>query len=297
MAADTTHPSSNTSGAAELASARRRLVDGSVAQALESAPASDIVRWAAATFGSGITFATGFGVEGCVLIDLMSQAGARIDLCTLDTGVLFPQTYALWKNLETRYQVTIRGVLPELTLEQQALQMGAALWKTDPDRCCEVRKVRPLRQALAPFDAWVTAIRREQSAARKNAAVVEWDEKFGLWKVNPLVTWSTKDVWDYVHKHDVPYNPLHNEGYPSIGCEPCTSPVQPGEDARAGRWRGRGKNECGLHTPAADSSGVHAGSTGAAGGGAATNASGRTNSPTAPASESRAVVSVSTSSL
>lgn len=218
------------------------------ADQLEGRSAEDILAWAAARFGGKLTFATGFGAEGCVIIDLIARAGLPIDLFTLDTGVLFPETYELWKTLEANYGVTIRPVRPEQTIHAQALVHGPRLWERDADRCCELRKIRPLRAALAPFDAWITAIRRDQTAERASARVVEQDGKFGLVKVNPLVAWTRDDVWTHIHAFDVPYNPLHDRGYPSIGCEPCTSAVSDGEDPRAGRWRGAAKKECGLHT-------------------------------------------------
>jgi len=187
-----------------------------------------------------LTFATGFGAEGCALIDMIARAKLPIDMFTLDTGVLFPETYELWQRLEDKYGIAIRAVKPELALEAQ--------WTRDPDACCENRKVKPLRAALAGFDAWITAIRRDQTPERANAQVFERDAKFGLWKVNPLVAWTHDDVWGYLYANDVPYNPLHERGYPSIGCQPCTSAIIPGENLRAGRWRGSAKKECGLHT-------------------------------------------------
>ena len=216
---------------------------------LEGASAGEILLWASQHLPK-LTFATGFGAEGCVLIDMIARAGLPIDLFTLDTGVLFPETYALWKQLEERYGVTIRSVTPQQTIEAQALTLGPALWSRDPDRCCELRKIRPLRAALAGFDGWITAIRREQTPERAQAQPVEKDGKFGLIKVNPLVAWKHDDVWAHIYENDVPYNPLHERGYPSIGCSPCTSAVQPGEDPRTGRWRGAAKTECGLHAQA-----------------------------------------------
>jgi phosphoadenylyl-sulfate reductase (thioredoxin) len=218
---------------------------------LEGRPAATILEWAADRFSPGITFATGFGVEGCVLIDLIARRNLPIDIFTLDTGLLFPQTYALWEQLERRYRITIRPVRPGLSVEAQAEQVGAQLWDSNPDRCCEIRKVLPLRWALTGFKAWVSAIRRDQTPDRLGARVLERDQRFGLVKVNPLASWTSADVWSYVRKHHLPYNPLHDQGYPSIGCIPCTSPVLEGEDPRAGRWRGRAKKECGLHARAA----------------------------------------------
>jgi phosphoadenosine phosphosulfate reductase len=218
----------------------------SAAETLEHEDAAAILRWAARRIGK-LTFATGFGAEGCVVIDLIAREQLPIDLFTLDTGVLFPETYALWRRLEHRYGITIRGVTPDLTIPAQALVHGPKLWERDPDRCCELRKIGPLRRALDGFDAWITAIRRDQTPERANAAVVEHDRKFGLVKVNPLVRWTHDDIWAHIYANDVPYNELHERGYPSIGCAPCTSPVQSGEDARSGRWRGSAKRECGLH--------------------------------------------------
>jgi phosphoadenosine phosphosulfate reductase len=213
----------------------------------EGAPPEVTLATAARLFPGRFTFATGFGVEGCVLIDLVARHGLPVDLFTLDTGVLFPETVDLWRRLEARYGVTIRAVRPERSVEEQAALEGPALWSRAPDRCCELRKMAPLRAELTRFDAWASAIRREQTPDRAEAKPFERDGKFGLVKVNPLVAWTAKDVWRHVHAHDVPYNPLHDQGYPSIGCAPCTSPVAAGEDPRAGRWRGSAKTECGLH--------------------------------------------------
>lgn len=198
-------------------------------------------------------FATGFGAEGCVLIDLIAREGLAIDVFTLDTGVLFPETYDLWHRLEAKYGIEIRGVTPMQTLEEQAHAYGSALWEREPDRCCELRKVEPLRFALRGYDSWITAIRREQTAARANAQPVERDTLHGLRKINPLVAWTHDEVWAHIYANDVPYNALHERGYPSIGCAPCTSPVIPGENLRAGRWRGTQKTECGLHLRKAES--------------------------------------------
>lgn len=217
-----------------------------------SSTALEILRWAATKAGK-VGFATGFGAEGCVLIDLIAREGLAIDVFTLDTGVLFPETYDLWHRLEAKYGIEIRGVTPMQTLEEQALAYGSALWEREPDRCCELRKVEPLRYALRGYDSWITAIRREQTAARANAQPVEHDALHGLRKVNPLVAWTHDEVWAHIYANDVPYNALHERGYPSIGCAPCTSPVIPGENLRAGRWRGTQKTECGLHLRKAES--------------------------------------------
>jgi phosphoadenylyl-sulfate reductase (thioredoxin) len=206
---------------------------------LEDAPPEEILRWAEARFAPRLGFATGFGVEGCVLVDVIGRAGLAVDVFTLDTGVLFPETYGLWGRLEDRYGVTIRGVRAPDVIDQH--------WASDPDACCRVRKVEPLAEAARGFDAWISAIRRDQTRDRADARVVERDARFGIVKINPLARWTSDDVWRHVRAHDVPYNPLHDRGYPSIGCAPCTSPVAAGEDPRSGRWRGLGKTECGLH--------------------------------------------------
>jgi phosphoadenylyl-sulfate reductase (thioredoxin) len=217
------------------------------ARELEGEAPLEILRWASKHIGPKLTFATGFGAEGCVIIDLIARGNLPIDVFTLDTGLLFPETYALWRQLEAKYGITIRAVRPAQTVEQQAVQHGPALWERDPDRCCELRKVVPLRNALTGFEAWITAIRRDQTPERAYARIVENDRKFGLIKINPLVSWTHDDVWGHLYAHDVPFNVLHEQGYPSIGCHPCTAAVAAGEDARAGRWRGKSKKECGLH--------------------------------------------------
>jgi phosphoadenosine phosphosulfate reductase len=205
------------------------------------------LRWAEASFAPRLTLATGFGAEGCVIIDLVARMGMAVDIFTLDTGVLFPETYDLWKRLEERYGITIKGIRPAQTLEEQAQTYGDKLWERQPEKCCALRKVAPLGPALKGYDAWVTAIRRDQTGNRASALPIEWDAKNGLVKVNPLVRWQKEAVWAYIKEWDVPYNALHDKGYPSISCHTCTSPVKEGEDDRAGRWRGNEKTECGLH--------------------------------------------------
>lgn len=217
------------------------------ASSLEATPAQEIVEWSLKVFGEGLTIATGFGAEGMALIDMVSKASKQANIFFLDTGFLFQETYDLRRRVEERYGIKIRAYLPELSTEEQATQYGDELWIRDPDLCCRIRKLEPLKQALDGRDAWMTAIRRDQTDARRDARVVEWDYKWNLVKVNPLVRWSREDVWSYIRANNVPYNPLHERGYPSIGCHHCTRPVRPGEDERAGRWAGRPKTECGLH--------------------------------------------------
>jgi phosphoadenosine phosphosulfate reductase len=217
-----------------------------VADEAEGWSAEETLRWAA-RFAPRVALATGFGAEGCALVEMVARQKLPIDLFTLDTGLFFPETYGLWRELEERYGVTIRGVRPAQSVRQQAEAHGDRLWARAPERCCGLRKVAPLTEALAGLDAWITAIRRDQTAERASARVVEWDSHFNLVKVNPLAAWTKAQVWAYVGEHQVPYNPLHDQGYPSIGCHPCTSRVAEGESDRTGRWRGREKTECGLH--------------------------------------------------
>jgi len=217
------------------------------AGALEERPPQEILALAAGRFAPRLGLATGFGAEGCVLIDMAARQKLDIDFFTLDTGYLFPETYALWEELEDRYRITIRGVRPWSEALANAPPDADAPWRIDADACCEARKVRPLRAELRKLDAWVTAIRRDQTADRAGAMPVEWDARFGLVKVNPLVRWSEEEVAAYAKAYHVPLNPLLALGYSSIGCAPCTTPVAPGEDPRSGRWRGSSKTECGLH--------------------------------------------------
>ena len=218
-----------------------------VAKTLEDRSAEDILRWAADRYAPKLTCASSLGIEDCVLIDMIARAKLPVDLFTLDTALLFPETYALWRQIEARYGVTIRPVRPEHTVAEQAVQRGAELWLREPDRCCDLRKMQPLARTLSGFEAWITAIRRDQTPERAVAPIVGWDGRFGLIKVNPLARWTFDDVKAYAATHDVPYNPLHDQSYTSIGCVPCTSPVKAGEDPRSGRWRGKEKTECGLH--------------------------------------------------
>jgi phosphoadenosine phosphosulfate reductase len=218
-----------------------------ISNEFETASPEDVLRWAIDEFAPDVALATGFGVEGCVLVSMLSVISPASPIFYLDTDLLFPETYTLRDQLEARYGVHFERRATILSVSDQAVQYGERLWERDPDLCCRLRKVEPLREMLKELRAWVTAIRRDQSPVRANIGVVEWDDKFGLVKINPLARWSARDVWNYVAKHDVPYNPLHDLGYPSIGCVPCTTPVQIGEVSRAGRWRGTFKSECGIH--------------------------------------------------
>lgn len=217
------------------------------ARHLQGARPQEVLVWAASRFAPRLAFATGFGPEGIVVLDLIARHRLPVDVFTLDTGLFFPETYALWQRLEERLGLKVRAVRPLESLEGQAARHGQKLWERQPDLCCTIRKVEPLAAALAPHLAWISAIRADQTKDRAVAGVIERDPRYGLVKVNPLLAWTSDDVWSYLREHDLPTNPLHEQGYPSIGCWPCTSAVRPGEDPRAGRWRGRTKTECGLH--------------------------------------------------
>jgi phosphoadenosine phosphosulfate reductase len=208
--------------------------------------AQQILRWGLSTFGQSLALASSFGAEDVVLIDIASRI-SKFRVFTLDTDFLFPETYGLIEEIEARYGVEVERTRSELTPEAQAAQYGSALWASRPDACCQLRKVEPLKKKLSGLAAWVTGVRRDQAPTRANTRKLEWDAKFGLVKLNPLADWNWSGVWDYIRANNVPYNPLHDRDYPSIGCTYCTRPVKPGEDPRAGRWSGFNKTECGLH--------------------------------------------------
>jgi phosphoadenosine phosphosulfate reductase len=212
----------------------------------ERASPEVILEWADEEFGSDVALATGFGAEGCALVSMLAVSDVRTRVFYLDTDLLFPETYALRDQLEARYGMHFER-RTSLSLDAQSAEHGERLWERRPDDCCRLRKVEPLREMLSGLRAWVTGVRRDQSPTRAAVGIVERDPQFGLIKINPLARWSSQDVWKYIMKHDVPYNPLHDQGYPSVGCTPCTTPVQIGEDPRAGRWRGLNKTECGIH--------------------------------------------------
>ena len=207
-----------------------------------------IIRWAFESFGRCVAISSAFGAAGMVVIDMTARLrGKDFRLFTLDTQFLFPETYHLIRRVEQKYGVAIERVYAAQSPAEQEREHGEALWTRDPDLCCKLRKVEPLRRKLQELAAWITSIRRDQTASRAGARKIEWDTKFGLIKVNPLADWSDKQLWRYIRDHEVPYNPLHDQDYPSIGCTHCTRPVMLGEDQRAGRWAGFAKTECGLH--------------------------------------------------
>ena len=219
----------------------------SLADEFESRPAEDLVRWTAERFGERAVLTCSWQKQSSVLVHMLSEVAPQLRVVEFDTGLLFPETYALRDQLEARYGVHFERRATSISVMEQATEYGERLWERAPDLCCRLRKVEPLGEMLKGLRAWVTAIRRDQSPARAATSVVERDKQFGLVKINPLAAWSARDVWNYIAKNDVPYNSLHDHGYPSIGCVPCTTPVQIGEMPRAGRWRGTRKSECGIH--------------------------------------------------
>jgi phosphoadenosine phosphosulfate reductase len=217
-------------------------------QELQRAAPSEIVDWAIRTFGDGLGLASSFGgVSGMALLDMAVKIDPSVRVFYVDTDFLFPETYQTRDKAMRRYGITPLGYRPKLTPEEQAAQYGDRLWERDPDLCCELRKVEPNRRAVEGLDAWIAGLRRDQSATRSNVQPVMWDAKFGLFKICPLWNWTEEQVWEYIGKERVAVNPLHVEGYPSIGCTHCTRRVAEGEDLRAGRWSGAVKTECGLH--------------------------------------------------
>jgi phosphoadenosine phosphosulfate reductase len=216
-------------------------------------PTEEILAWAWERFRERAAIGTSFQGAGLVMIHLAKQHGLPFPVFTLDTGLLFPETIALKQRLEDFFGLAIESLVPDLTVEEQADINGPELWKRTPDLCCTIRKVLPLRDKLAGLNCWVTGVRREQSATRAQTGILEvyaFDEATGrdIVKLNPMANWSREAVWKYLHDHKIPYNPLHDQGYRSIGCQPCTRRVAEGDDERAGRWTGFGKVECGIHT-------------------------------------------------
>ncbi|MCQ6281451.1 phosphoadenylyl-sulfate reductase [Bacillus sp. EB600] len=211
--------------------------------------ALNVLEWAYQNYSDEeLIYACSFGIEGIVLIDLISKVNDRAKLVFLDTDVHFEETYQLIDQVKLKYpNLRIEMKKPALTLEEQANEYGDELWKSQPNKCCEIRKVIPLNEVLSGATAWLSGLRREQSETRKNTEFLNKDNKFKSIKICPLIHWTWKDIWRYAHKNKLPYNILHDKGYPSIGCKTCTQPVWNEEDLRSGRWSGTGKIECGLH--------------------------------------------------
>lgn len=209
-----------------------------------------ILRWAVETFGETLTTVTSFQPTGVVTLHMLAEAGLKVDVMTLDTGLLFPETYQLIDLIEARFNLKVNRIRPALSVPQQAAQHGEKLWERDPDACCQIRKVIPLDSALEGYAAWFTGLRRDQGSSRKATSIISIDKKSGRVKIAPLATWTEDMIWTYIDAYDLPYNALHNMNYPSIGCWPCTQPVTAdNQDPRAGRWEGNKKTECGIHLP------------------------------------------------
>ena len=219
--------------------------------ALEDSSPEEILQWAVEKYAPSLTMATAFGAEGCVLMAMLSQVapnGKDVRIFNLETGYQFKETLELRERIREKYGIEVEYVRAAESVAQMELRFGGPIYGTNSDECCRIRKIEPQKLAIEGYSAWISAIRRDQSPARAGAGIVEWDAKFNLVKVNPLANWTKGDVWAYITVNEVPYNPLHDQGYPSVGCWPCTKAVKPGEDERAGRWAGTAKLECGLHT-------------------------------------------------
>ena len=215
------------------------------ARALDGATAEEILRWAADTFGD--TLCVTSSMADAVVIDLAAKVKPGIDVVFLDTGYHFPETIGTRDAVESVYPINLINVTPTRTVEEQDRDLGPRLHGRNPDLCCLLRKVQPLDHALAPYRAWISGVRRGETANRKGTGVVEYDGKRGKVKVNPIAAWTDEQVDAYIAEHNILVNPLTYDGFPSIGCAPCTRRVADGEDARAGRWAGTGKTECGIH--------------------------------------------------
>ncbi len=216
-------------------------------QKLEHASPEEIIEWAVEHYFPKLAMATALGPEGCVILSIVAKIEPRVYVFNLDTGYQFAETLELRDRLRERFGIEIHLRRPELSVEEYERIHGGPVYKTNPDQCCRDRKIAVARRVIQGFAAWMSGVRRDQSATRAQSPIVGWDYKFGLVKINPLAHWTAMQVWDRIIREKIPYNPLHDRGYRSIGCWPCTRPVAPGEDERAGRWPGMCKIECGLH--------------------------------------------------
>ena len=215
---------------------------------LESSTPQEILRWAIDRFAPKFTMATAFGPEGMTLIHMLAEIAPDTPIFNLDTGYQFQETLDMQQRIVDRYGIEVEMKRPELSVEQYEAQHGGPVYESNPNQCCFDRKIKLLHEAAHGMHAWASAIRRDQSPDRAQAPIVGWDKKFNLVKVSPLANWTKKEIWRLITDHDIPYNPLHDQGYTSIGCRPCTRAVLFGEDERAGRWSGTAKTECGLHS-------------------------------------------------
>jgi len=216
------------------------------AETLKGASAEDVVRWAMRNFGDRLCITS--SMTDAVIIDIASRQAPGIDVIFLDTGYHFAETIGTRDAVSVVYPVNVINVTPPTTVAEQDAELGPKLYTRNPDLCCYLRKVVPLEQSLEPYDAWITGVRREETDARSDTRVVQWDARRQMVKVNPIVEWTQQDVDDYIREHDVLVNPLVYDGYPSIGCQTCTARVEAGRNPRSGRWAGTAKTECGIHT-------------------------------------------------
>ena len=216
------------------------------AEALTGAPAEEVIKWAAQSFGSRLCITS--SMTDAVIVDLTSRFVPGIDVLFLDTGYHFAETIGTRDAVSAVYPVNVINVTPPTTVDEQDAELGPKLYSRNPDLCCYLRKVVPLEQSLEPYDAWITGVRREETDARTDTRVVQWDARRQMVKVNPIVEWTQQEVDDYIAARGVLVNPLVYEGYPSIGCRTCTAKVEAGADPRSGRWAGTAKTECGIHT-------------------------------------------------
>lgn len=215
---------------------------------LETATPQEILRWAVERYAPKFTMATAFGPEGMTIIHMLAEIAPQTPIFNLDTGYQFKETLELREEVKRRYGIAVEMKQPAMNVADYEAANGGPVYTHDPNRCCFDRKLSVLKQAAVGFEAWASAIRRDQSPDRAKAPIVGWDKKFGLVKISPLANWTKKDVWGLIADQNIPYNPLHDQGYTSVGCWPCTRSVLPGEDERAGRWSGFAKTECGLHS-------------------------------------------------
>jgi phosphoadenosine phosphosulfate reductase len=212
----------------------------------ETMAAEEVLTWAYEQFGRKLVLTCSWQKQSSVLVHMVSELGLDLDVVELDTHLFFRESYEARDRLVERYGLKL--IRPEIiTVAEQHRREGPNLWERDPDRCCHIRKVEPLVEALQPYDAWVSGIRRDQSPSRAGTPKVQWSERYGVWKIHPLADWDEKRVWAYIAVNEIPSNPLHQAGYRSIGCMPCTRPTRPDEEERAGRWAGSDKLECGIH--------------------------------------------------
>jgi phosphoadenosine phosphosulfate reductase len=220
--------------------------DTAVIPESESLSAEELILAAYERFGDRLCLTCSWQKQSSVLVHMVAELGVKIDIVELDTHLFFRESYETRERLVERYGIEL--IRPEIpTVAEQHRREGPNLWERDPDRCCHIRKVEPLIRALQPYDAWISGIRRDQSPSRVDTPQMMWSDRYRVWKLHPLAGWDEKRVWAYIAANEIPYNPLHDSGYRSIGCIPCTRPIAPDEEERAGRWAGSDKLECGIH--------------------------------------------------